>query len=198
MHTETVDILLHPSIHYLSLSLYLLLFFLLHRKAANMSPVPFWSTWSQEPWIQFAPAHLDSYSGLTILSLVSGQYILVSPLILNQLQIHRIRVSVRSCCYILQRLLSLTWEHCTVLYIPSTKPLKPLSDVPAVWCTVHVQLCQNETALEVTQRKRHLLGDDAAVQITSEDGAAKLHHRMTLHFSLQENTQTDELSLSYK
>lgn len=42
-------------------------------KAANLSPVPFWSTWSQEPWIQSALAHLDSYSGLTTLSLVSEQ-----------------------------------------------------------------------------------------------------------------------------
>lgn len=189
MHTETVDILLRPPTHYFSLSLYPLLFFVQRQQicppchfgrpgARNhgfSSLRPIWTAIQAGQlclwWVDDkSRCHCSPWTNCAYV-----QYVCVSA------------AAVIAC----KAALSFTWEHCTALYIPSSKLLQPFSDVPGVWCIVHVQLCQTETALAVTQRKRNLLGDDAAVLITSEDtGADILHHRMTLHFSIPENTQT--------
>lgn len=69
MPPETIDTPLPP--FYPFLPPLFLFYAVVHSKAVNMSPVPFLWTWSPAPWIQSAPGHLDSFSDLTTLSLVS-------------------------------------------------------------------------------------------------------------------------------
>lgn len=119
-------------------------------KAANSFPVLFWWTWNQEPWIRFALAHLDSYSGLITLSLVSGQHSSWTNCTCSTIYIYVSATAVTSS----KAVLSCTWEHCTVLWILSTKLLQPLSNVALVWCIVHVQLRLRQLLWWLSRKKK--------------------------------------------
>lgn len=90
--------------------------------------------------------------------------------------------AVLSC----KAVLSFTWQRCIGLSIPSTELLQSLSDVPVVWCILHVQLCQTETALVVTQQKKKSTGGwcCSADHVKCRNRGQWIKHRMTFLFNI--------------
>lgn len=119
-------------------------------KAANMSLVPFWSTSSQEPWTRCAPAHSDNCSGLTTLSLVSGQQIT-----LNQLDTQW-KLCVSSRCRNPVALCSVqpetSWQHCVVSSTRRLQPFQRCASGPCAAVSVWDNSCSDSAKNASTRR----------------------------------------------
>lgn len=111
-------------------------------KVANLCHVPSWWTWNLEPWILFAPVHLDSSSDLTTLSLVSGCWIQMLLLNLGKLDIEHMSETASILCEICAEFHERTLHRCVIVTVPQAQYIRSLS----LWCGKYWSLSESDTS----------------------------------------------------